>query len=69
MTLTELEAIAKQDEVVCDVQIVQNGEDMNGFPTFKNVFVNNPLHYQVIYIDPITNLALLKDLDYVAPTA
>jgi len=64
MTKTELEAIKKDDEVICEITYEQNGEDMNGLPTYKTVFVDKPLHHQVIYTDPTSNLAILKDLDY-----
>ncbi len=67
MTRTQLEAIAKPDEVVSDFTYVDNGTDQNGFVTYKTTFVSNPLNYQVIYIDIDSKLAILKDLDYVAP--
>jgi hypothetical protein len=69
MTRTELEAIKKADEVVCDITYKEIGTDQNGFPRYETVFVDKPLHHQVIYIDPVTNLAILKDLDYVPPAS
>ena len=69
MIRTELEAAAKKDEVVCDVTFEKIGEDANGLPTYKTVFVNKPIHHEVIYSDPTSNLAILKNLDYVEPTA
>ena len=69
MIRTKLEAIAKPDEVVCDITYSQIGEGANGLPIYKTVFVNKPVHHQVIYIDPTSNLAIIKNLDYVEPTA
>lgn len=68
MTRLELEAIMKADEIVCDVTFTQISVDANDLPVYKTEHVNKPASYKLIYTDPTSNLAILKDLDYVAPT-
>ena len=69
MTRTELEAIIKPNQVVSDFQYIANGTDENGFTTYKIVYISNPTNFKLIYLDNDSKLAVLEDLDYVAPTA
>ena len=68
MTRTELEAIAKPNEVVSDFQYIENGTDENGYKTYKIVYISNPANFKLVHIDPDSKLAVLEDLDYVPPT-
>jgi len=65
MTVTQLEAIKKADEVVTAFEYVVNGKDTNGFDTFKIVYIDTPLNYLLVHIDVDSKLAVLKNLDYV----
>lgn len=69
MTRTQLEAIAKPNEVVSDFEYIQNGTDERGLPTYKLVYISNPPNFKLVYLDVDSKLAILEDLDYVPPSA
>jgi len=69
MTREQLEAIKKEDEVVCDFTYNEISKDENGYPVFKIEYTNPPSNFKKVSIDPTSNLAILKDLDYVPPAS
>ena len=64
MTETQLNAIKEADEVVTSFTYVDNKVDEKGFMTYKIIYTETPLNYQLVHIDQDSKLAVLKDLDY-----
>jgi len=60
-------AVSKPNLKVCDFTYTQNGTDELGLPTYQIDYVTPPVNYKLIRTIDSLKVAILEDLNYVAP--
>lgn len=68
MTKTEYLAALKPNQVLVDTNFIQiNPSEI--FAVYRIDYVSPPVNFKLVHTDPAVQVAVLEDLDYVAPTA
>lgn len=67
MLKTEIEAVLKPDEVAADFEYIETAVPNERFTTIAINYIAPPVNYSLVHIDSNSNIAVLKNLDYVEP--